>query len=312
MPGMESGPASAEAEVVTPLRRTGCLRAWPRQLALLMVCVVLVGCGTLRIVYGQGAMLSYWWLDRYVDFNGLQTPKVHQALGRWFAWQHAEALPQALQLLASVQTDAARTEVSAQRICGWWAEALSLRDDAYRAALPALGELARTLTPAQLTHIEARQAKSNEDYREEFLQPDLKDRLEASVERAEERLKLLYGSLDRRQSQQVARWIGNSPFDAERWGQERQRRQMELMRTLRDIEARQLPPPAAQDALAGWWASAVHPRAPDYQAYVSALESDNCRFLSEFHRGSSAAQKQHLQDRLSGWAEDLRPFTVAP
>lgn len=279
---------------------------------MLMVCVAFVGCGALRIVYGQGAMLSYWWLDRYVDFNGLQTPKVHQALARWFAWQHTEALPKALLVLARVQADASHADVSAQRICGWWAEAVSLRDDAYRAALPAVAELALTLSPAQLTRIEARQAKSNEDYREEFLQLDPKDRLEASVERAEERLTLLYGSLDRRQSQQVARWIGSSPFDAERWGQERQRRQDELMRTLRDIAVRRLPPVDAQAALAGWWSSAMHSRAPDYQAYVNALEADNCRFLSEFHRGSSAQQKQHLQDRLSGWSEDLKPFVISP
>ena len=84
------------------------------------------------------------------------------------------------------------------------------------------------------------------------------------------------------------------------------------MQTLRDIQGGPLSQPDAEAALARWWSSAVHPRSAEYLAYVSALELDNCRFAAEFHRGSSAAQKRHLRDRLAAWSEDLMPFVSGP
>ena len=42
---------------------------------------------------GTAPDLVYWWLDRYIDFNDTQTPRVHEAIKQWFAWHRRSQLP---------------------------------------------------------------------------------------------------------------------------------------------------------------------------------------------------------------------------
>ena len=51
-----------------------------RSVIIAALLVSLGGCSALRIGYGTAPDLVYWWVDRYVDFNGAQTPKVREAI----------------------------------------------------------------------------------------------------------------------------------------------------------------------------------------------------------------------------------------
>ena len=61
--------------------------------SLLLLAGLLSGCGVVRLAYGEGPVLAYWWLDAYADFNDLLTPRVRTALGEWFSWHGASQLP---------------------------------------------------------------------------------------------------------------------------------------------------------------------------------------------------------------------------
>ena len=68
---------------------------------------LLAGCSGLRLTYGQGPLLAYWWLDRQVDFSTEQAPRVREALTDWFAWHRSTQLPDYAQGLGEVAAAAA-------------------------------------------------------------------------------------------------------------------------------------------------------------------------------------------------------------
>lgn len=280
-------------------------------LALALV-LALAGCGALRLVYGQAAALSYWWLDRYVDFDGRQSPRVHQALDEWLDWQHRELLPRVLPWLDTLIVQAASPDIPAAQICERWTQITRWRDEAFAQAAPAIANLAMSLSAAQVDHVRQRQRAVLDEAREEFLQPDPEDRLAASVDRTVDRLKMLYGPITQRQRQQVRDWLqGSSPFKPERWIAQREERQTRLTAWMDDVRLR--PPGDVGEAgrsLMAWWRDAVS--SPAERADDLALEADNCQFASSFHAGTQAAQRQHLQDRLSAWRADLAAFAPAP
>ena len=46
-------------------------------IGLLVGAVALLGgCSSVRLAYGNGPQLAWWWLDGYVDFSTEQTPRV--------------------------------------------------------------------------------------------------------------------------------------------------------------------------------------------------------------------------------------------
>src|SRR5690349_2953366 len=67
--------------------------------------LALAGCSALRIGYGQAPELSYWWADKYFDFDGEQSPRVRTALRQWFAWHRGSELPDYAQRLARAQAE---------------------------------------------------------------------------------------------------------------------------------------------------------------------------------------------------------------
>ena len=146
----------------------------------------LAGCSAVRLGYGNGPQLAWWWLDGYVDFSTEQAPLARLAIDRWFEWHRATQLPDYLPLLASAQAQVL-APTSAALACRWQDRVRELLDPSLARALADFGALVPGLGEAQLRHIEKRYAKGNDEWREDFLQPDPAERLKQSVKRTVER-----------------------------------------------------------------------------------------------------------------------------
>src|SRR4029434_6807389 len=88
-------------------------------------------------------------------------------------------------------------------------------------AVPSITEFVRTMTPAQVQHLERKFEKSNQEFRKRYLSSDPKERREAPLPPMRERAEMMYGDLDGSQRAWLARSIAASPYDPERWNAER-------------------------------------------------------------------------------------------
>lgn len=276
--------------------------------ALLCAAWLLAGCGTLRLAYSQADHLTYWWLDGHVDFDGEQTRLARDGIAQWFAWHRASQLPDYAALLERAAVDAA-TDTTPERACAWFAALRERADAAVQRALPSAAAVALTLRPEQLDQLARKHAEVAAAAREEYLQPDPVERRDAALDRAIVNAERLYGTLTPAQRTLLATTVAASPFDAERWLAERQRRQRDLQQVLRGLTA--ATPPQAEAALRGVWQRVL--QAPDagYERYAQTLERYNCEAAARLHNTTTTPQREAAQRRLRGWQSDLRLLASA-
>lgn len=277
---------------------------------LLVPLLLLSGCSAVRLTYGQGPLLAYWWMDRYLDFTPEQAPVVRGALADWFAWHRRTQLPEYADWLRELQP-IAHDSVTPETVCRISQAAQRRIEAAYDHAVPAMAPIVRALTPAQIEHLELRYARNNKEAERDFLQPDPQDRAEASLKRTVERAEQVYGSLDESQRQLLAAGLAASPFDPQRWITERRARQQDILRTLRRLVATQADTATVQAALRGFAANAARSPRGDYRAYRDQLEQANCALAARLHNALRPAQRQHAVAKLKGWEEDLRALAAS-
>lgn len=283
-----------------------------RIIAAAIACaLVLGGCSALRLTYSQGPQVAYLWLDRQFDFDDRQAARAKEGLGHWFDWHRRQELPQLAALFARA-ADEVLQDTTGEQLCRWWDTLQPHADAAVEHALPDAAELARLLGPDQLATLHKRQARSNEKYTDEYLQPDAAKRRRAAIERAVERAERLYGRLGPAQRQVIEQAADVSPFDPQRLQSERLRRQVELDHQLQRLQAR--PAMAREEAIAAlrqYWQHVRHSPDEAYARYAKELTAFNCAASARVHNATTASQRATARERLRDWATDLRSLAAA-
>ncbi|TXC66813.1 hypothetical protein FSC37_16400 [Piscinibacter aquaticus] len=211
-------------------------------------------------------------------------------LADWFARHRRTQLPDYASLLSRAQVDVL-ADTTPDRTCRWFAELRQRGEVAAEQALPHAAEVLATLKPAQIQHIERRQARVNEEFRSDYLDKDPARRLSRSVDRAVERFEFVYGSLDERQRALVARLVAASPFDAEAWFAERVQRQQEALQLIRRLAGTGIDRDAALAAMRAYGERMSRSPREGYRRYQEKLENYNCSFAATLHNATTPAQR---------------------
>ena len=266
--------------------------------------MLLGGCSVLRLAYGQADALAFRWLDGYVDFDGPQTRRVRDALASWFAWNRSTQLSDYAALLARIDATVL-ADTTPEAVCGWWREVRERIDLGIEQTVPALADVAMTLQSAQLENIERRDAKSNREFRDDFLQRDPARRSKAALERVVGRAESLYGDIDAEQRSRIARWLAESPYDPQLALDERQRRQQDAVHLLRRVSVGAVGGEAARAEIRAYLQRVDPSPRESYRRYAEGLVRFNCRLAADIHNGSTPAQRQEASRKLRGWGADL-------
>ena len=271
----------------------------------------LAGCSALRIGYDQGPQLAWWWLHGYVDFASDEAPRTKEAIRQWFAWHRTTQLGGHADWLASLQRRTGDSVTPAE-LCRFNDELRTAIGPALDKALAAAAPLVAGLGEAQLRHLEQRFAKGNDEWRREHLQATRSERLEAQTRRSIERAENFYGRLSEAQRRLVATATAESPFDAEIWLAERQRRQRDTLQTLRGLLAEKADADRALPALRALADRFERPSDPAFRTMQARATAFNCELGARLHASASTEQRQALRDKLRTWESDLRALAASP
>lgn len=276
---------------------------------LLVALTLLGGCSSVRLSYGNGAQLAWWWLDGQFDFSAEQAPRVKQGVGEIFDWHRSSQLSVYAALLVTAQQQMLEP-ITPELACRWQTQARDVFEPTLQRALALAAEQSRGLEEAQFKHLEQRYAKGIAEIREEFLQSDLATRQAESLDRAVKRAERLYGRLAPAQLQVLRESVLASPFDPALWLQERQRRQREVVDTLRRLAGEKAD---ADQRLAAMRKLAARTEAspnPVFRTYQLKLRAYNCALAARIHNAAPPAQRQRARETLMGWEEDLRSLAA--
>jgi Family of unknown function (DUF6279) len=210
------------------------------------------------------------------------------------------------------QREVMEPKLSTDQLCFWRDEAQRRLDVALEEATPAFATLMVSLTPEQIRHLERKMAKDGDELKQDFAQADKAERAKVSFKRTLERYENLYGKLDDTQRAKLAQLLAASPFDADRWLAERERRNADLLALLAKVSAEgkgndsAAAQQQAQAAVRMIAERALRSPRPDYRAYQQRLTQENCALAAAMHNVTTPAQRQYARSKLKSWEEDVR------
>ncbi len=277
-----------------------------RVCALVIAAATLTACTATRLAYNQAHNATYWWLDSHVNFNNGQSTPVRGDINAFFQWHRTNELPVYAGLLQRWQTLASQ-DMSATQVCAEFDVIRQRIDRATEASVQPMARLALQLDAAQLEHLKSRQAKSNEEFADDFLQASEAARIDKRFERALSRSEMLYGTLSAAQKEQLRASIKASPFDPQRTQAERLRRQADLLKTVKDAQAA---PDTAAERVRAHIARIGQSPTPGYQAYSDDLIRQGCAQFAQLHNTTSPEQRANAVRVLKGYEEDLRVLSA--
>jgi hypothetical protein len=266
---------------------------------------VVTGCSLIKLGYGQASPFAFRWLDGYVDFDDAQSLKVRGALDDALAWHRRTQLPDYVRLLARAEAEAPG-DATPERMCAWAGEIRSRLEPVLQYLAPTIAEVAVTLSPAQITHLEKRFAETNEEFRDDHLQKSPQRRHKAEVKREVERAEMLYGRLDPAQRDLVAQSVSTSPYNAEVAFAERKDRQQDVLSLLRRLREANAGRDDAIVQVRAYLSGVDHSPRESYRRYTERVIAHRCALASDLHNAASAEQRKEAAKKLAGYRTDLR------
>jgi len=275
----------------------------------LALALTLSGCSALKLGYNSLPELLYWWLDGYADFSDGQDKQVRAELARLHTWHRQQELPRVSELLARLE-QLAPGEISPQQACTVVADAQARLASVSDAIGPAAGTVIASFSETQLRHIERKFRRSNDKFRKEAIDVSKAEAQDKRFDQMLDRLEMLYGRLDEPQRAVLRQGIAQSDYDAARILADRQRRQQDLLQTLRHVARAHMAPEEARAQLRAWLERAQH--APDaaYRSWQEGLVQEGCRTFAAVHQSTTASQREHAVRRLRGYQSDLRELAA--
>lgn len=266
----------------------------------------LAGCSAIKLGYNTLPDVAYWWLDGYVDFSDAQTPQVRAELARLHDWHRQQELPRLAELLGRMEQQVPGT-IAPTQACAFVADVQARLALVAERAEPGVAALVAGLEAAQMRHLERKYRNNNEAFRKDWadLAPaDLKEkRFKTALDRAE----TIYGTLEEGQRAVLRQHIDRSMYDPARTLAERQRRQQDLLQTLKRMQEA---PAESRAALRGYLERVQQSPDPAFRRWQEELVQEGCRTFSALHDSTTPAQREQAARRLRAYQRDLRELAA--
>ena len=284
-------------------------RRYARPVGVLGLALVLQACTGIQLGYNQAVHLAVWWVDGYVDLDASQTQQLRSDLQRWQARHRTHTLPVYAQTLEQTQA-LLRQAVDADQVCAIGTTLRGHVANLLADAEPAASALAQRLRPAQIDTLERTYAKTNAEYRSDWLALAPPAQTQKRFDKALERAEMLYGRLDAAQKALLRQQVAQSGFDPQQVHTERLRRQADILHTLRQLPRDAAPGSTEAAPMRSLLERALQSPNPSYRAYAEALAQHDCQAMALLHNSTTPPQRDTAVRWLGGYVQALRALAV--
>ena len=273
--------------------------------SILLLIGILCGCSVARLAYNNGETVSYFWLNRYVDFDADQKPWVKKEIAALFAWHRQAQLKGIAETLGSVQKQLENPVTEADVETSYETTRQYLRAVLERAA-PAMADLALSLREQQIENIASRFADNNEDFRKERLRGDVAQRQEARYRRTLKSAQHWFGSFTAEQQREIRMLSDARPLDEDAELAERIARQEALLGLLRAIRAEKPARDAAIAMVREHVNRMLQPSADEARRdYFARYHATTVHMVANLINNATPQQRQHCIAEVQAWIDDI-------
>jgi hypothetical protein len=285
-------------------------RAISLRMSLFLLVCLLASCSALRLGYASGDTFVYWWLNSYVDFTDEQKPWVKAHIDNLFTWHRKTQLRDYAQLLSQIQ-QRLQGKVTPADVQTDYASlkkrALTVLDK----ALPQLTDLALSLQPQQIAHLEKKFVSNNESYRKDYLRGSLEDRQLFRYKKVMKQAEYWFGNFSAQQEAQIRAASDARPLNNDVWMAERVRRQQELLRILRKIQAER----PSKETTAALLREYIERSFDNFtyaenKAFFDGSRDGMAQMTAVIVNVATPAQKAHALKRVQNWVDDCQALAA--
>lgn len=266
--------------------------------------LLLAACSVVRLAYNQSDTVVYLWLDRAFDLDHRQGNALRRNVGQWFDWHRHTQLPVYAKFLERAEGEA-KCPITPALACERRAEIEGWSRTALDHAIPMLARTVRGLDEGQLQHLSERMDKSNEEFRDKYLDEDPADRREAATDFAVTWAERFYGDLDDSQRALLERQVAALPLNAQDVYDERVRLQRELLQAFGQIVRGKATQEQAEATLRDIARRNFDPPDPERHARLDRWKAAGCQLTATLHNTTTAGQRAEVAKRFDSWSEDL-------
>jgi hypothetical protein len=283
----------------------------PRIIAVVAVAGTLVACSAVKTLYSQAPDLAYWYLDGYVDFNGTQSLQVKAGLNKVQAWHRQTQLPVYVDILQKMQ-ERLPSSITATEACEVAADLRGKLLAVSSQMEPTAVSVATTINVGQLQQMEKKFARTNAEYREDFIDGTIEQRRSKRLKKAVKRAEMLYGDLREDQLAAIAQSIDRSGFNPVLAFGEWQRRQQDVLQTVRSVSTSLPTPPThtstekVRQAVRGVMERSADSPDASYRNYLKSLTDQSCQSFADFHNKTTPTQRKKAVEVLKNYEQDFR------
>lgn len=276
---------------------------------MVLIVFALAGCGLVRTGYDQLDTITYWWLNRYLDFSDAQARAVRADLKALHDWHRSAELPTYADLLVELQR-MAKNDVSPAAACDVITKARDRFELLLFQTAPQVGSLALTLEPGNMKRLRKKFAEEDKQWREKWLDISPAKLAEERLEAWSDRSEFFYGRLTAPQKQAIRDAIARSALDPKISWVLRQKRQEDILATLEKIRKTKPSPSMAEAEIRTLIERSLHPDDPAGAEMRRNLLSEACENAAAIHQLATPAQRKRAQEKLAGLEQDFRKLAA--
>lgn len=280
-------------------------RGFFQAVSLFLFACLLAGCSTLRLGYANGDTFVYWWLNSYVDFTDEQKPWVKAHIDHLFDWHRSTQLRDYAQLLAQVQSRLQHHPATPAEVHADFGAIRKRAALVLDKAVPEFTDLALSLQPQQIAHVEKKFASNNEKYRKEYLRGSIEDRQQLRYKKVMNQAEYWFGEFSPEQEARIRAVSDARPMNYELWQEERLRRQQEMIRMLKKIQVERPPREKVSAMLREFIVRSIENFTyAENKAFFDASTDGMAQMVAVIINVATPAQKAHAAKRLQKWMDD--------
>jgi hypothetical protein len=267
---------------------------------LLACCLLLAGCGSTKLVYGQLDVLLPWYFRDYIDLDTGQRRNLERAVDGLLAWHRESEAGRYVAFFRELARDAAqplgldRIRAARLELDGFW-------DDIARRMAPDAAALLSTLSDAQVEGLFARMAEGDAKLAREALGRSRDQRVERREKALRRQIERWVGRLDERLEALIAACASALSADPAGWIASRQAWAGALREALADRQDLSRLTPRLERLLAdgeAFWD-------PEYRRQFVADRERVIRLFADIDGSLTERQRDTLRKRLEGMALDF-------
>jgi hypothetical protein len=303
----EKAPSPSNASQ-PPSSRDG-MRLWPRfrthraKLAVLGVALAVGGCSILQTVYHQAPKYLLWRTNIAFQYDDVQHELARQHLRQWFDWQRKQQMPQIAKFLHRAQTEVLG-QVSPALACERREETERWLRDGLDQAAPRVAQVVLTLKPSQIGHLEAFFKDKNDDFTDDFVSDDPKERARLAAKFVVKWSSIIYGDFSDAQRDQLQADIARLPFDSATMLAQFQRFQVGYVKLLREATSQHWSQEQTQARIKALVLDGIDPKDPARHAEMQRWIKAGCQLGADFHSRTTPAQRTKAAEQFRTWEID--------